>query len=331
MNKEGRRASPSLLRELADAKGLLVAIIVCERNNLFEGARGPPGTEGAFDMFIVRGVGFVGGFFVKSFGPDEEDEETGLAVAGFSRLPDDILAFRPREAKNPPALEVGVDGTTDRIEEVGVALAVAGSRWLWASEGYGSAGGAVGVISVVLSDRSVAVEASSRRGKVASEVIEARDVCLGCGVNVLLPAKTGRFMLARILVSIIQSPKPESYMYSSLIFCAYMTQRSPGFFREYTSEQYMADGYCDLIFRLGRRGGDENGTDADNENGTGSDGDGVLAECCALSDKRFDDLDDLDDMEGVRGSEDNRFRFVVKLFLKLLGGGLGVSLLFLCN
>jgi hypothetical protein len=40
-------------------------------------------------------------------------------------------------------------------------------------------------------------------------------------------------------------------------------------------------------------------------------------------------LDDRDEMEGVRGSDANRLRFVVRLFLKLLGGGLGVSLLFI--
>lgn len=124
---------------------------------------------------------------MRNFVPDEEDDETGLAVPDFSRFPDDILVFRPREAKNPPALEVGVGDPTDRIEEVGVALARdddrGGNRWPCASDGYGSAGGAVGDISVVLSDRSVATEASGRRGKVASEIIEARDVCLGCGMN----------------------------------------------------------------------------------------------------------------------------------------------------
>jgi hypothetical protein len=49
-----------------------------------------------------------------------------------------------------------------------------------------------------LSDRSVAADASGRRGKVASEIIDALDVCLGCGVNVLPPAKTGRFIFAVI-------------------------------------------------------------------------------------------------------------------------------------
>lgn len=93
---------------------------MCERPSLFGGARGPPGTEGVLGILTGRGGGLVGVFFV-SFVPDED--ETGLAVADFSRFPDDILVFRPREAKNPPALEVGVDDPTDRIEEVGVALA----------------------------------------------------------------------------------------------------------------------------------------------------------------------------------------------------------------
>ena len=93
--------------------------MVCERPTLFGGARGPPGTEGLLGIFTGRGVG---AFFV-SFGPDEEDDETGLAVPDFSRFPDDILVFRPREAKNPPVLVVGVDDPTDRIEEVGVPLA----------------------------------------------------------------------------------------------------------------------------------------------------------------------------------------------------------------
>lgn len=77
---------------------------------------------------------------------------------------------------------------------------------------------------------------------------------------------------------------------------------------------------------LGREAGNENGTGADNGSCTGSNGDEVLEDGCAPADRRRDDFDDLDDKEGVRGSDENRFRFVVKLFLKLLGGGLGVSL-----
>ena len=95
---------------------------VCERNILCGGARGPPGTDGALGMFTGRGTGteLAGGFFV-SFALDEEDD-AGLPVVGFSRFPD-TLALRPREAKNPPALEVGVVDPMDRIEEVGVPLA----------------------------------------------------------------------------------------------------------------------------------------------------------------------------------------------------------------
>jgi hypothetical protein len=73
--------------------------------------------------------------------------------------------------------------------------------------------------------------------------------------------------------------------------------------------------------------GDESRIGTDNIDGDGSDGGGVPEDGCGL-DRRRADLDDRDDMEGVRGSDANRLRFVVRLFLKLLGGGLGVSLRF---
>jgi len=89
----------------------------------------------------------------------------------------------------------------------------------------------------------------------------------------------------------------------------------------------MADGYCDLTLGRGRGTGNENGTGTDKGSCTGSNGDGVLEDGCAPADRRRDDdFDDLDDKEGVRGSDENRLRFVVKLFLKLLDGGLGVPL-----
>jgi hypothetical protein len=107
-------------------------MVVWERNALFGGARGPPGIEGLFGIFTGRAVELAGGVFVRCLVPDEEREDAGLAVPGFSRLPD-ILAFRPREAKNTPALEVGVGGI-DLMEEVGVPLARdedrTGKRWL---------------------------------------------------------------------------------------------------------------------------------------------------------------------------------------------------------
>jgi hypothetical protein len=61
-----------------------------------------------------------------------------------------------------------------------------------------------------------------------------------------------------------------------------MEQRSTAVFRENTSEQYMAAGYCDLIFGRGRgRGaGNENGTGADNGSCIGSSGDVDLTEGC---------------------------------------------------
>ena len=107
-------------------------MIVCERNALFGGARGPPGIEGLFGIFTGRAVRVAEWVFVECFVPDEEDEETGLAVPGFPRPPD-ILAFLPREAKNPLALEVGVGGI-DRMEEASVPLVRdedrAGKHWL---------------------------------------------------------------------------------------------------------------------------------------------------------------------------------------------------------
>lgn len=58
-------------------------------------------------------------------------------------------------------------------------------------------GGVAGAKSFVLIDRSVAVDASGRRGNDASEIIEARDVCRGCGVNVCADIATvGRLVLA---------------------------------------------------------------------------------------------------------------------------------------
>lgn len=83
-----------------------------------------------------------------------------------------------------------------------------------------------------------------------------------------------------------------------------------------------------MILGRGRGAGNENGTGANPGSCTGSDGDDVLEDGDAPADNRRDDFDDLDDKDGVRGSDENRLRFVVRLFLKLLGGGLGVSLRF---
>lgn len=52
----------------------------------------------------------------------------------------------------------------------------------------------------------------------------------------------------------------------------------------------------------------------------GYDGDGVLDVRIVPTDDR---LPDRGDPDGGRGNEENRLRLIVKLFLKLLGGGLG--------
>jgi hypothetical protein len=62
-----------------------------------------------------------------------------------------------------------------------------------ANDGYGRAGGAVGgVISPLApTDRSVAVEASGRRGNVTSDIMDVRDACRGCGVCICVEGAEG--------------------------------------------------------------------------------------------------------------------------------------------
>ena len=62
-----------------------------------------------------------------------------------------------------------------------------------AKDGYGRGGGdLVGdKSSISLTERSVAVYASARTGKVASEPIEPCDVCLGCGLKLILEGMRG--------------------------------------------------------------------------------------------------------------------------------------------
>jgi hypothetical protein len=80
-------------------------------------------------MLMIRGAGVTGGFLVRSLPPGED--EAGLP--GFAPRADERLAFRPREAKNPLVLDVGVDGAKDRREDGGVPLATLedriGNRW----------------------------------------------------------------------------------------------------------------------------------------------------------------------------------------------------------
>lgn len=79
----------------------------------------------------------------------------------------------------------------------------------------------MGIRSCVFTERSVAVDASGRRGKVISDIIDAREVCLGCGVKLCEENTTaGLWLFDRSLASKIQSPSPESYRYNSLIFSA---------------------------------------------------------------------------------------------------------------
>jgi hypothetical protein len=320
LDNEGRRMG-SLPLEFVN-EGLLVVMIVLDRDTRLGGARGPPGTDGLLGIFTGRGVEpGLAGVFLLGLVLEEEEDDGGLVTAALSPFFPEILALRPREAKKPPVLDVGVEDAKDRIEEVGVgALAPrldvrGGQRWSWARDGYGRVGGTAETRSCVLSDRSVAVDASGRRGKVASEIIDDREVCLGWGMRVLSTGiSADRLVFARNLVSITQSPRPQSYIYNSLILCAYTIHRSNAVFREYTSEQDMAEGFWDLIFRRGSGGtGNETCTTID-------DGDGVRDGYCVLPDKRCWDFDDADFDE----REEIRRRPVVKLFLKLFGGGLGV-------
>lgn len=98
----------------------------------------------------------------------------------------DRLALRPRAEKNP---DVEKDGVSERREVGGEVLEElvfwrAGGTVRSAREGYGSWGKPGEVRSSNCPGlRSVAVVASSRRGNVASEMIDDRDVCRGCGTN----------------------------------------------------------------------------------------------------------------------------------------------------
>lgn len=73
-------------------------------------------------MLMVRGAAGAGGFLVRSLVPG------GVAVDGVggarSFRAEERLAFRPREAKNPPVLVDGVEGANERMEEGGVPLAM---------------------------------------------------------------------------------------------------------------------------------------------------------------------------------------------------------------
>ena len=95
------------------------------------------------------------------------------------------LALRPKAEKKP---EVEKDGVSERNEVGGVILEVLvferAGMVRRAREGYGNWGKPGELTSSNCPGlRSVAVVASNRLGKVASDIIDERDVCRGCGTN----------------------------------------------------------------------------------------------------------------------------------------------------
>jgi len=120
-------------------------------------------------------------------GEDKEPEEDEMSMLlGFSFRVLDRLVFRPSEAKNPPLFnEMEVDGARERIEGEGPMLEldldglVRGG--FIAKDGYGRVRDTeVGDISLWVSwERSVAVEASGRRGNEASDITDDREVWRG--------------------------------------------------------------------------------------------------------------------------------------------------------
>jgi hypothetical protein len=146
-------------------------MMVCERCARRGTARGPPGTVGAVGMSIGRGAGGAGGtggFLVRTLaGP-------GVAELVFPRL---ILVFRPRVAKKPP-LDLPEDpgDALSRAWRPGVDVERGDVCTACAKDGYGREGIPIGEMSSLCRGaRSVAVDASGRMGKVASEKMEDGD------------------------------------------------------------------------------------------------------------------------------------------------------------
>jgi hypothetical protein len=99
-----------------------------------------------------------------------------------------------------------------------------------------------------------------------------------------------------------------------LIFCAYNEHRSSALLRDSISAEDSAGGFREMIFR--RRGIcwiDGSGTSA-------TDGEG-LPRLRVLDDR----ASDLVDGDGVRGSEEKRFKLLVRFVLKPFAGGLGAT------
>lgn len=172
VKRDGRR---ELRSEELDEKGE-EAMILCVRSARFGGARGPPGTDGVFEMKTGRGAALAGGFLTSRVLVDED--ELDVKDIGFGRSLLLTLALRPSDAKKLPVLdEVGLVASV-RMEGRGRGTAnERGDR-----AGYGRAGTA-GTRSPGLVDKSVAIIASGRVGNVASEFIEDRETCRPWGTN----------------------------------------------------------------------------------------------------------------------------------------------------
>jgi len=65
-------------------------------------------------------LGVKGGVFVGNF--PEPVVEAGAGGANFSRFPDDILAFLPKDAKKPAVFDVEFDDAKERMDEGAVPL-----------------------------------------------------------------------------------------------------------------------------------------------------------------------------------------------------------------
>lgn len=173
--------------ELSESMGEI--IIVCDLSILVGAALGPPGTEGAVTGAVLGGAMllcelFLGGSLVSRAEPGEDPTPSPIEPKPLSFLV--TLALRPSEAKKAPVLLVGVKGLKDLYPLAGDSLPLVlpadefdlpGNLGLEdANDGYGRGGGPVGGLMLISSfvDKSVAADASGRRGKVASVIT---DVC----------------------------------------------------------------------------------------------------------------------------------------------------------
>jgi len=146
-------------------------------------------------------------------------------------------------------------------------------------------------VSISRCDRSVAIQASARRGNVISDDMDALDVWRGSGTSSLSDC-SGMIGTKRVLelplsfMETTQSPSPQSYIYSALILFAYPIALSRDVFLARTSLNCMASG--DLARMRGR---------------DGDSGDDDRVKMLILG-----DLGDL--VDGVRGNDEYLFRLV---------------------